>query len=141
MSTTTMHLEVVSAEQHVLSADITELYARSVEGEIGILPGHQPAVIALDVGSVRIVGADGSRWAVAVHRGVLYVDKDHRAIVLADVAELSEEIDVERARARRDAVARELEADPTDTALQVSLRKQQLRLDVAGSGAHGDTRD
>ncbi len=133
---TTMHLEVVSAEQHVLSADVTELYARSVEGEIGILPGHQPAVVALDVGTVRIVGADGTRWAVAVHRGVLYVDKDRRAIVLADVAELADEIDVERARARRDAVSRQLEANPDDSALQVSLRKQQLRLDVAGSGAH-----
>jgi len=133
---TTMHLEVVSAEQHVLSADITELYARSVEGEIGILPGHQPAVVALDVGTVRIVGADGTHWSVAVHRGVLYVDKDRRVIVLADVAELSDEIDVERARSRRDTVARQLESDPTDTALQVSLRKQQLRLDVAGSGAN-----
>ncbi|MCA1782234.1 MAG: hypothetical protein LC679_08700, partial [Intrasporangiaceae bacterium] len=62
-----MHIEVVSAESHVLSADVTEVYARSIEGEIGILAGHQPAVIALDIAPVRLVLADGSSQRIAVH--------------------------------------------------------------------------
>lgn len=126
-----MHLEVVSAEQHVLSADVTELYARSVEGEIGILPGHQPALIGLDIGPVRVVFEDGTRATVAVHRGMLFVDKDKRVVVLADVAELSSEIDVARAQGRKESLQAQLAANEHDVAALVSLRKQQLRLDVA----------
>ncbi len=129
----TMHLEVVSAEQHVLSADVTEIYARSVEGEIGILPGHQPAVIDLDIGPVRVVLDSGERRTIAVHKGVLYVDKDRRAVVLADIAELSTEIDIQRARQRRERVLNELGQHEEDSALQASVRKQDLRLDVAQS--------
>lgn len=128
-----MHLEVVSAEQHVLSADVAEIYGRSVEGEFGILPGHQPALIGLDIGPVRVVDADGKRWSIAVHRGMMFVDKDARAVVLADVAELADDIDVERARSRRQRVLDELNQHPEDEALKMSLRKQNLRLEVAGA--------
>jgi F-type H+-transporting ATPase subunit epsilon len=130
MSDATMHVEVVSAESHVISADVTGLFARGVEGEIGILPGHQPAVVALDVGAVKLVFPDGHDELIAVHRGVLYVDQDKRVIVLADIAELGSEIDVGRAQSR----ARELEGrlgSDEDAVLRASLRKQQLRLDVA----------
>jgi F-type H+-transporting ATPase subunit epsilon len=126
----TMHVEVVSAESHVLSADVRELYARSVEGEIGILPGHQPAVVALDIGPVKLVMEDGSREFVAVHRGVLYVDKGEKVIVLADLAELGSGVDVKRAEARKADLERRL-AEDDDPSLRSSLRKQELRLQVA----------
>jgi F-type H+-transporting ATPase subunit epsilon len=126
----TMHVEVVSAESHVLSADVRELYARSVEGEIGILPGHQPAVIALDIGPVKLMMEDGSREFVAVHRGVLYVDKGSKVIVLADLAELASTVDVKRAEARKADLERRL-AEDDDPSLRSSLRKQELRLQVA----------
>jgi F-type H+-transporting ATPase subunit epsilon len=126
----TMHVEVVSAEQHVYSADIAELYARGVEGEIGILPGHQPAVIALDLGAVTLVLPDGKRELVAVHRGVLFVGQDGKAIVLADIAELAGEIDVERAKMRY-AELENLQRDSDDPAVTESLHKQQVRIDVA----------
>jgi F-type H+-transporting ATPase subunit epsilon len=126
----TMQVEVVSAESHVLSADVRELYARSVEGEIGILPGHQPAVIALDIGPVKLVMDDGSREFVAVHRGVLYVDKGSKVIVLADLAELASAVDVKRAEARKADLERRL-AEDDDPSLRSSLRKQDLRLQVA----------
>jgi F-type H+-transporting ATPase subunit epsilon len=126
----TMQVEVVSAESHVLSADVRELYARSVEGEIGILAGHQPAVIALDIGPVKLVMEDGSREYVAVHRGVLYVDKGSKVIVLADLAELASAVDVKRAEARKADLERRL-AEDDDPSLRSSLRKQDLRLQVA----------
>jgi F-type H+-transporting ATPase subunit epsilon len=126
----TMHVEVVSAEQHVLSAEVRELYARSVEGEIGILPGHQPAVIALDIGPVKLVLDDGSTEHIAVHRGVMYVDKGHKVIVLADIAELGSQVDVGRAQARKRDLEQRLAAED-DPVLRVSLRKQDLRLQVA----------
>jgi F-type H+-transporting ATPase subunit epsilon len=127
----TMHVEVVSAEQHVMSVEATELYARSLEGQIGILPGHQPALIGLDVGPVKIVCADGTVELIAVHNGLLFVDADHRCIVLADIAEPASGIDVRRARARVAQLEQALETDPYDEVLGQSLRKHRLRLEVA----------
>lgn len=130
----TMHAEVVSAEGHVLTAEVRELYARGVEGEIGILPGHQPALVALDVGAVKLVLDDGTTELVAVHHGLLFVGDDGKAIVLADIAERASDIDTARADAKR----RELEAQIGEDAaasdvLRESLRKQRLRLELAAS--------
>ena len=124
-----MPIEVVSAERHVLSGEIKEIYARGVEGEIGILPGHQPALIALDIGPMRVTMADGSQEKIAVHRGVLFVGDDGKVIVLADIAELADDIDVARAE-RRQRVLEERLASKRDTALVGSLRKQKLRVDI-----------
>jgi F-type H+-transporting ATPase subunit epsilon len=130
MPEATMHVEVVSAESHVISADVTGLFARGVEGEIGILPGHQPAVIALDVGAVKLNFPDGHHELIAVHRGVLYVDQRARVIVLADIAELGSEIDIARAESRVRELEAKLGADEDDAVLRASLRKHQLRVHV-----------
>jgi len=133
----TMHVEVVSAEQHVLSCEATALYARALEGEIGILPGHQPALIGLDVGPVRIVREDGHVEVVAVHNGLLFVDASRRVIVLADLAEPASGIDLRRARARVAQLEQAHAAAPHDEVVNQALRKNRLRVQVAeqvGSG-------
>ena len=127
----TMHVEVVSAERQVLSCDATELYARGIEGQIGILPGHQPALIALDVGPVKIVREDGHVELVAVHRGLLFVDADHRCIVLADIAEPASGIDVRRARAKVAKLEQQLLESPHDEVLLAAMKRNRIRLEVA----------
>ncbi len=131
MSDAVMHVEVVSAESHVVSADITEIYARSVEGEFGILPGHQPGVFALDIAPVTFKHADGRVERVAVHRGSLFVDQDSHIILLADIAESDTEIDVDRARKRKEQLERQLADDPDNAVLKASVMKQEVRLQVA----------
>jgi F-type H+-transporting ATPase subunit epsilon len=135
MSDKTMHVEVVSAEASVLSGEALELYARAVEGEIGILPGHAPALVALDVGPVRVTLADGTKERIAVHRGVLFVGDDGKVIVLSDIAERADSIDVERARAKAERIRARLAAGTVhNVEVQlISLRKQQLRIAV-GTG-------
>ncbi|MFO7960012.1 MAG: ATP synthase F1 subunit epsilon [Nitriliruptoraceae bacterium] len=133
MADTTMPVSVVSADEHVLDGEATELYARGVEGEIGILPGHAPALIALAVGPLRVTLADGSRERIAVHRGVLFVGDDGKVIVLADIAERAEDIDVERARAKAERIQARLDGGTAGEleVERISLRKQQLRIRVA----------
>ncbi|HEX2026878.1 MAG TPA: ATP synthase F1 subunit epsilon [Nitriliruptorales bacterium] len=126
----TMQAEVVSAEQQVFSGEASEVYARSLEGEIGILPGHQPALLALDIAPVRIKLEDGSWVSFAVHRGFLYF-RENRLAVLADIAERAEEID--RARAERDLEALRAETDGTEeeqAARRDAIRRAELRLDM-----------
>lgn len=127
----TMHVEVVSAESHVLSADVTELYARSIEGEFGILPGHQPGLFALDIAPVTLKYEDGTAQRVAVHRGTLFVDMDSRIILLADIAEFESNIDVERARKRQQEMERRIAEGDDDPVLKASLTKQNVRMQVA----------
>lgn len=123
----TMKVEVVSAERSLLSVEAEEVYARTLEGEIGFLPSHQPALMALDIGVVR-VKSQGGEDRVAVHHGFLYF-RDNALVVLADMAEVGSQIDEQRAEAR----LRELEAgrsDMEDAAVNASIRKQQARLSV-----------
>lgn len=126
----TIHVEVVSAEKQLFSGEAQEVYARSLDGEIGILPGHQPALLALDISPVKIRLTDGSEERLAVHSGFLFFRED-RLVVLADAAERAADIDVNRAEARR----RQLEgtqAAEDDEDIRAALRRQEVRLDVAG---------
>jgi F-type H+-transporting ATPase subunit epsilon len=94
----TMHVELVSIEEPIWSGEATAVFARTVVGAIGILPGHAPLLGALAPGfAVRIDTDGGESLSVAVHGGFLSVRKDGVS-VLAEQAELSDDIDVSRAR-------------------------------------------
>lgn len=94
----TMHVELVSIEQALWSGEATAVFARTVEGQLGILPGHIPLLGALEPGHiVRIDREGGDPLRVAVHGGFLSVHRGGVS-VLAEQAELAEDIDVARAR-------------------------------------------
>jgi F-type H+-transporting ATPase subunit epsilon len=82
----TMQVNVVSPERNVFSGDASEVYARSLDGEIGILPGHQPALLALADAPVRVKTASGEEHEFVVHGGFLSF-RDNVLTVLADSAE------------------------------------------------------
>jgi F-type H+-transporting ATPase subunit epsilon len=127
----TMQVDVVSAERELFSGEATAVFARSVLGEIGLLRGHQPAVLGLGKAPVRIQDTQGDELHFAVHDGFLECRGDELT-VLADIAELAVEIDVERAK---EAYARAVrhEQDPEyegDAAAEKA--RAQLRLRMAG---------
>ncbi len=124
----TMQVEVVSAEKQLFSGEASEVYARSLDGEIGILPGHQPALLALDIAPVKIKMSDGTEERVAVHNGFLYF-RDNRLVILADMAELASQIDLSRAEERRAEMERRL-GEEEDATVRATLRRQQLRLEM-----------
>jgi F-type H+-transporting ATPase subunit epsilon len=102
--------------------------ARTTEGELGILPGHAPLLGQLaEGGVVTIRGAEGEDVIVAAHGGFLSVTEKGVSI-LAETAEISTEIDVERAR---EALAR-AEADADDAEALAASRRAQSRLRAAG---------
>jgi F-type H+-transporting ATPase subunit epsilon len=95
-----LNVEFVSAERKMWSGEAGLVVARTLDGEIGILPGHISLLGVLAEGfTVRVSGGDaGDGIEAAVHGGFLSVSQDYVAI-LAEVAELSTDVDVERARA------------------------------------------
>ena len=97
-----MTVDLVAVERKIWSGRATFVKARTTVGEIGILPGHQAMLAQLEeAGVVRVDGADGTSTTLAVHGGFLSVTAE-TVTVLAEFAEVSEEIDVARARAARD---------------------------------------
>ena len=110
-----LNVELVAVERLLWSGEADMVVARTTEGEIGILPGHAPVLGQLaEPGLVKInrTGGEGTLIA-AVHGGFVSVSEKGVSI-LAEFAELSDEIDVERARtalARSEGV--EDDEDPT----------------------------
>jgi len=97
-----MHVELVSVERALWSGEATAVFARTTEGELGVLPGHIPLLGALEPGwVVRIDRVDEEELRVAVHGGFLSVREDGVS-VLAEMAEPAADIDVARARAALD---------------------------------------
>lgn len=95
-------VELVSPERTLFSGDATMVRARTVGGgDIAFLSGHAPFVGALDNWVVEITLAEGGREVAAVHGGFVEVSGGHVKI-LSDLAELSSQIDVERARRARE---------------------------------------
>ena len=125
-------VEVVSPERVLYSGDADMLVCRTSEGEIAFLPGHVPFLGALGIGVVRSLLPDDGEQAVAVHGGFVEVSND-RVIVLSDVAELAEQIDVERAQRARQRAEERLQSDPDDEEAQAALLRATTRLEVAGA--------
>ncbi|MFW6775570.1 F0F1 ATP synthase subunit epsilon [Nocardioides sp. CPCC 205120] len=123
----TLHVELVSADRVVWSGEATRIIARTIEGDVGILPGHAPLLAVLAHGVVDIQSTEGQTWVAAVSDGFLSV-ADDRVSVLSEYAELSHEIDVEKARAD---VTRAKEAGEDDTEALASLRLAEARVRAA----------
>ena len=88
----------LSAERAIWQGTAKSIVAKTPDGEIGILPGHSPVLALLLDAPLRIETTDGTKVLVAVHGGFFSVDSD-QVNVIAETAELAEEIDVERAKA------------------------------------------
>ena len=93
-----LNVAVVSVDRKVWSGEAKSIVAKTPEGEIGILPGHEPVLSLLVKGVVRIETIEGEKVAVAVHGGFFSVDSN-QVKVLAEVAELGTEVDIDRAQA------------------------------------------
>jgi F-type H+-transporting ATPase subunit epsilon len=79
-----MQVDVVVPDRELFSGEASEVYARSQDGEIGILPGHQPALLALVPGApVRVHTTDGQEESFTITGGFLEF-RDNRLTVLAD---------------------------------------------------------
>jgi F-type H+-transporting ATPase subunit epsilon len=80
-------VSVVAADREVWSGVAKQIVARTTEGEIGILPGHEPLLGILGAGEVRITPTEGSVVTARAEDGFLSVENDTVTIV-AGAAEL-----------------------------------------------------
>ena len=91
-----MQVEVVSADRVVWSGKSSNIIAKTVEGEIGILPGHEPVLGVLEPSAVVIFCEDGPREVIAVDGGFISVSQG-RVSILSEYARMADEITVAQA--------------------------------------------
>jgi F-type H+-transporting ATPase subunit epsilon len=91
-----MQVEVVSADRVVWSGESSNIIAKTVEGEIGILPGHEPVLGVLVPSAVVIFDEGGGREVVAVDGGFISVSQG-RVSILSEYARMADEITVAQA--------------------------------------------
>lgn len=96
-----LKLEVVSASRTVWSGEAVQVIARTVEGDMGILPGHEPVLALLVPSRVEIITAEGRQEALYVDGGFISV-AEGRVSILAQEAYLGEEISVDAAQKELD---------------------------------------
>jgi len=113
--------------------------AKTIDGDIGILPGHAPVFGILSPGSlvrIREVPGDdspGDAVRAAVRDGFLSVTGD-RVSILASAGEIAHEVDVPGARADLDSAT--TEAGSASAAEEsVEVRYARARLRAAGDQA------
>jgi F-type H+-transporting ATPase subunit epsilon len=134
-----LQLEVVTPDGEVFHDDVAMVILSGVEGELGILPRHQPLVTLLAIGETRVRRLDGTWEYIASGIGYGQVLFD-RVLVVVDHGELAGAIDVARAaEAQRRARERLQErADPGAQAevdffrADLALKRAENRLQVAG---------
>ena len=126
-----LEVALVAADREVWSGRASMVIAKTADGDVGILHGHQPVLSVLkpSVATIRTVvdGEPGEVLKVAVHGGFIAVD-ENKVSLLSEAAELAAEIDVARAEA---ALARARAGEYGDDSPAAEVRAE-VRLRAAG---------
>ncbi len=96
----TIHVDVVSAEESIFSGEAKFVALPGEAGELGIYPRHTPLITRIKAGSVRIEKADGSEEFIFVAGGLLEV-QPNCVTVLSDTAVRGKDLDDEKANAAK----------------------------------------
>ncbi len=119
-----LQVELVAADRLVWSGEATMVIARTTEGDVGILPGHAPVLSLLVDGVVDVRTPENETWVAAVDAGFLSVAGD-RVSILSEHAEMSHEIDLEKARQE---LERAKQAGENDDEAAEAVRRAEARI-------------
>jgi len=89
-------VQLVATDREVWTGQATLVSFETHDGEVGVMPGHSPMLAMLKDGPILIRQPEGGDLHAAVHTGFAVVDAG-KVIILAESAELAEEIDVKQA--------------------------------------------
>ena len=129
-----LELEVVTPYRQVLHTQVESVIVPATDGYLGIMTNHAPLVCGLAIGVLHYGPAHGKKQRLALSGGFLEVT-GNKVTVLADTAELAEEIDVLRAmeaRRRAEQRLRSRAANIDYVRAELALKRAMARLQAAG---------
>jgi F-type H+-transporting ATPase subunit epsilon len=124
----TLTLRIITPDRIVLEREVDQVIARAIDGDLAILPNHQPLLTALDIDVLRFTAGKEEHTA-AVMGGIMEVNRNE-VTVLSDLAELDTEIDEtlahqekERAEAEKTQKTDKLDVYITEMAISRSIAR------------------
>ena len=128
-------LEIVTPDRLVFTEEVDEVILPSVEGYMGVRPGHTPLLARLEVGEIAYRIGSTEKY-LAISGGFAEV-LQHAVSILAETCEPAEEIDVERARQSQERAEVRMKPDSSEANFkraEVSLKKAISRIRVHQRG-------
>lgn len=128
----TFLLEIVTPERKLYSNYVNMIVAKGSNGELGILPNHIPLVTQLRIAPLKLKLEGNQDQFIAVNGGFMEVRKD-KVVILAESAELSNEIDITRAKLSKERADQRLIEKQNEIDLlraENSLRRALTRIEV-----------
>lgn len=124
----TIHVDVVSAEESIFSGEATFVALPGEAGELGIYPRHTPLITRIKPGAVRIQKADGTEEFVFVAGGLLEV-QPNSVTVLSDTAIRGKDLDEAKALAAKAAAEEALKNAKGD--IDIAMAQSELAVMAA----------
>lgn len=103
----TIQVDIVTPERTIFEGNADIVIATGFEGELGIMAGHAPLVTPLKISAVRLKDGNNEQ-KIAISGGFLEV-RPEKVTILAETAELQEEIDVDRAKKAQERAEKQLQ--------------------------------
>ncbi len=125
-----LSVRFVATDGPVWTGEATSVLVRTTEGDIGILPGHEPFMAALVPHAAEVVGTDGVRQIIAIDSGFISV-VDNRVSVLSAFGELASRISVDEARIAHAALNARVQAAEVSEAELRSYRRYVAQVRAA----------
>jgi F-type H+-transporting ATPase subunit epsilon len=126
-----IHLQIITPRGLKFDQWADMLIFRCIDGDMGVLPGHDHATVAMGDGILRIIDGDAQQ-KLAVFGGVATV-QNNTVKILTTIAQRPDEIDRDRAerdRRRMDPLLQEKADDLQIQSYQVLLRRALVRIEV-----------
>ena len=126
-----LDVEIVTAEKTIFSGQASLILVPGIEGELGILSSHAPIITELDPGEVLIRNKQ-EELSLVLSGGFLEVFND-KVTILADAAERTNEINIEKAKEAIQKAEKIVDSKGSDIDIQKALfviraSKAQLRI-------------
>lgn len=125
-----LRVEVVAADGIAWEGEALSVLVRTTEGDLGILPNHEPFLAVLVPCAAEVLTTGGNREVLAIDGGFISV-ADNRVSLLSQYAKIAREIDLPTAEHELAAAEKRLNAGELDDETRQHFLRAQAQVRAA----------
>ena len=129
-------LSIVTTEKIVYEDDVTSIIAPGSVGYLGIMSNHTPIITSLQPGKLTVKDGSGTEIFLALTGGFLE-NSANKCTILADAAEFSDDIDLERAQDALERARKRIRDDAGNIDVpraRAAMERAKTRVNIAKAG-------
>ncbi len=126
----TFATQIISSDGLFYFGRLQKLIIPAVDGEMGVLPGHEEMIIALTEGIIKYQDGKDNWYKAAIGQGAIQF-ANNRCTIVVDTAEKPEDIDINRAMDAKNRAEEKLQHKLSEREyklMQASLARALTRL-------------